>query len=145
MSVGRICIREVDFAASDESVHVAAARMHSRNVGTLLVLDQDRVPIGIVTDRDLTVRVLAQNLDPILTSVGDVMTTLPKSIREDAPIEDALRMMRAGKFRRLVVVDANDRLAGVISLDDILELITEELQEVRKLIHEESPGSLAAV
>lgn len=145
MSVGKICVREVDSAVRNDSVFVAAERMHSRKVGTLVVLDPEQVPIGIVTDRDLTVRVLAQALDPLLTTVGEVMTTIPKSVHEETPIEDALRLMRAGKFRRLPVVDREGHLVGLISLDDILDLITEELQEVRQLLHEESPSSLAAV
>lgn len=58
MSVGRICVREVDIAESDESVQVAAQRMHARKVGTLVVVDAARAPIGIVTDRDQSLRIL---------------------------------------------------------------------------------------
>ena len=63
MSVGRICVREVDTAEENESVQVAARRMHARNVGTLLILDDAKQPIGILTDRDLTTRVLAEGRD----------------------------------------------------------------------------------
>ena len=91
MSVGRICIREVDIIDESESAQVAASRMHARKTGTLVVLNRDRMPIGIVTDRDLTVRVLAEAKDPVQTTIRDVMTPCPRTVREDTPIEDALR------------------------------------------------------
>lgn len=144
MSVGRICVRSVDTADLSESVVVAARRMHTRKVGTLIVLDNAKEPVGLVTDRDLAVRVLAESLDPGQTSVGDVMTPHPHTIREDAPIEEALRIMRAGRFRRIPVVDNQSKLVGLLSLDDILALLTEEFREIGKLLEEESPRSLAA-
>ena len=119
--------------------------MHDRKVGTLVVLNDAREPIGMVTDRDLAVRVLAEARDPLLTTVGDVMTRCPQTILEDTPIEEALRVMRAGKFRRLPVVDAHGALLGLLSLDDILDLLTEEFAAIRGILHESSPRSLAAV
>ena len=89
MTVGRICVREVDIVDPGESVQAAAQRMHSRKVGTLIVQDADCKPVGIVTDRDLTVRVLATARDPFQTTVGDVMTKCPRTINENSPIEDA--------------------------------------------------------
>jgi CBS domain-containing protein len=144
MSVGRICVRDVDIAETDDSVQQAALRMNDRNVGTLVVLSQSREPIGMVTDRDLAVRVLAEARDPVQTRVVDVMTMFPHSVREETSIEKALRVMRAHKCRRLPVVDPNGKLVGLVSLDDILDLLTEEFAEIRTLLHEESPHSLAA-
>lgn len=142
MSVGRICVREVDVITDSESVQVAAGRMHSRKAGTLVVVNRDRVPIGIVTDRDLTVRVLAEAKDPVQTSVRDVMTAAPKTVREETPIEDALRVMRSGPFRRVPVIDTEGKLAGMLSLDDVLDLLAEEFAEIRRLVRAEEPGSL---
>src|SRR5437870_2254209 len=105
MSAGKICVREVDTAEVAESAQAAADRMNARNVGTLLVLNPLQQPLGIVTDRDLTVRVLAKGKDPYDTTVGDVMTLLPKTVREDTPIEEAISIMRSGPYRRLPVVD----------------------------------------
>jgi CBS domain-containing protein len=143
MSVGRICVREVDVAAPDESAIVAARRMLSRNVGTLVVVNAAGEPIGIVTDRDLTLRVLAAPRDPHEATVGEVMSAIPRTVPEDSPIETAIRIMRGGKFRRLPVVSAEGKLAGLVSLDDILELLTEELKEIGRLLQEESPRVLA--
>ena len=143
MSVGRICVREVDIVQPGESVQAAAQRMHSRKVGTLVVQDEDRKPIGIVTDRDLTVRVLAKARDPFQTTIGEVMTKCPRTVREDTPIEEALTVMRSGPFRRVPVVSAEGELVGLLSLDDVLDLLTEEFGQIRGLLEQESPGSLA--
>jgi len=144
MSVGRICIREVDLAEGTESAQAAAQRMHARNVGTLVVLDSDKRPLGIVTDRDLAVRVIGHGLDPYQTTVGNVMTAFPNTVNAQTPIEEALQMMRAGKCRRLPVVDDAGRLVGLLSVDDILELLISEFREIGLLLNQESPRCLAA-
>ena len=144
MSVGRICVREVDTAEVSESVQAAADRMHARNVGTLIVLDALQKPLGIVTDRDLAIRVVAKGRDPFTTTVGDVMTMSPRSILENMPIEQAISLMRHGPFRRLPVVDHNDRLVGLLSIDDVLDLLAEEFREIGALLKAERPEVLAA-
>ncbi len=143
MSVGRVCTREVDLADAGESVQVAASRMNTRNVGTLLVIDESKCPIGIMTDRDLAMRVVGKGLDPNSTTVESVMSAAPESVTEETPIESAIAAMRAGPHRRLPVVDENGRLVGLISLDDILDLLSEEFEEIGKLIRKEGPTALA--
>jgi CBS domain-containing protein len=143
MSAGRICVREVDVINSTDSVRAAAGRMHACKVGTLVVVDNGMRPVGIVTDRDITVRVVAEGRDPSTTPVSDAMTASPKTIREATPIEEALKLMRAGRFRRVPVVGTDGRLVGILCLDDILELLAEEFREIGELIREEQPGSLA--
>jgi CBS domain-containing protein len=143
MSVGRICVREVDLAEPDEAVQIAARRMNSRKVGTLLVLDKDSRPVGILTDRDLAIRVVGKGLDSLETTVREVMSKAPDSIREDTPIETALSYMRAGPYRRLPVVDDVGQLVGLVTLDDILDLLSEEFNEIGRLIRQEAPASLA--
>src|SRR5262245_10661220 len=143
MSAGRICVREVDTAEVAESVQAAADRMNSRNVGTLLVLDPHEQPLGIITDRDLAVRVLAKGKDPFATTVGDVMTHIPKTIHEDAPVEQAIEIMRSGPFRRLPVVDDAGKLVGLLSIDDILDVLAEEFRDIGALLKAERPEVLA--
>ena len=145
MSVGRICVREVDLADADESVQVAAARMHSRKVGTLVVLNPSKHPVGIVTDRDLTVRVLAEGRDYYATTVGEVMTEVPATVTEEMPIEQAVTIMRSGPFRRLPVVDDDGMLVGLLSVDDVLDLLAEEFNSINKLLQRESPASLSEI
>jgi CBS domain-containing protein len=110
MSVGRICTRDVDVASADESVLAAAKRMRDRNVGTLVVVNDLSRPMGLVSDRDLAVRVVAGERDPARTPVGDVMTGMPATILESSSIESALGHMRTGRFRRLPVVDGSGAL-----------------------------------
>lgn len=138
MSAGRICSRDVDTANYDEPVLAAARRMRDRQVGTVVVVDDQR-PVGILTDRDVTVRVIAVGLDPATTRVSEVMTPSPTTIGEDCPIETALGHMRAGRFRRLPVVGADGRLIGILALDDVLELLAEELTAIGQLLKRESP------
>ena len=144
MSVGRICIRAIDLAEPDESVQNAALRMNSHNVGTLMVLDSGSRPVGILTDRDLAIRVVGHGLNAAETLVRDVMSKAPDCVDEDLPIETALSRMRAGPYRRLPVVDRDGKLVGLVSLDDILDLLSEEFNEIGRLVRNESPASLAA-
>jgi CBS domain-containing protein len=143
MSVGRICVREVDTVDPEETVQVAAERMHSRNVGTLIVIGRGREPVGIITDRDVTVKVVARGRDTLNTCVDEVMSALPKCVREDASIESALTVMRSGPFRRIPVVDHDGKLVGLLSLDDILDLLAEEFGAIGALLRQESPKALA--
>lgn len=143
MSVGRICVRQVDTATLEEPVRVAAERMHQRAVGTLVVVSSDGKPIGILTDRDVTVRIVAEGLNSYETPVSMAMTPSPKTIVEDTPIETALALMRSGRFRRLPVVDHSNTLVGLVTLDDILMLLAEEFTDVGKLLKTETPSGVA--
>jgi CBS domain-containing protein len=143
MSVGRICTREVEVAASDETVQVAAERMKSHNVGTLVVVDDANCPVGLVTDRDLAMRVVAEGLDPAVVTVETVMSASPESVLEDTPIESAIGIMRRSTHRRLPVVDDKEKLIGLLSLDDILNDLSEEFEEIGELVRKERPRSAA--
>jgi CBS domain-containing protein len=138
MSAGRICSRDLDTVSYEENVLDAARRMRDRQVGTVIVVDDMR-PVGILTDRDLTVRVLAAGLDPQATSVSAVMTPSPTTIREDESIEAAVGYMRAGRFRRLPVVGPDERVLGILALDDVLELVAGELADIGQLLKREAP------
>ncbi|MEQ8789240.1 MAG: CBS domain-containing protein [Pirellulaceae bacterium] len=143
MSVGRICVREVDTVDPEETVQAAAERMHSRNVGSLIVISKGREPIGILTDRDVTVKVVARGRDPLTTYVDEVMGERPKCVREDASIESALAVMRSGPFRRVPVVADDGKLVGLVTLDDVLDLLAEEFGAIGALLREENPRALA--
>jgi CBS domain-containing protein len=142
MSVKSICQRQVDLAGESESAQVAAARMRARNVGSLMVVDDERKPVGIVTDRDLALRVVAEGGSPVETTVAEVMTPEPITILESASIEDALGTMRSKGIRRLVVTSKDGRLVGVVSLDDVLAWISNEFRSVTGVLERSSPKSL---
>jgi len=143
MTAGRICSRDVDTAEPDESAQKAAHKMHARVVGTLVIINAKREPIGMITDRDLAVRVIAAGRDPSQTVVRDIMTPHPGTVYADATLEAALLCMRSNKCRRIPVVDGAGRLEGLLSLDDILKRLTEEFQLISGLVRDESPKSLA--
>lgn len=144
MSVGRICSREVHLADANESAAIVAMRMRNERVGTLVVLDDHKQPMGIVTDRDLVVRVMAAGKDPHSCTVGEVMSRSPKVLRDDAPIEDALAQMSESGIRRMVVVDDQHRLAGIVSLDDVLSLLGEEVSRIGRLLDRQTAAGLHA-
>lgn len=134
MSVGKICSRTVHTADPDEWVIDAAKRMKERGVGTLVVVDTENLPIGIVTDRDIALRCVADNRDPETTNVIDVMSAVSSTVGEDTAIETALSDMAATGVRRTVVTDDAGRLAGVLALDDVLELMAEEGEMIGHLL-----------
>ncbi len=143
MTIGRICQREVDTAKIGEPAQAAGQRMGTRSVGTLVVLDDQHHPIGILTDRDLAVRVVGRGLDPNTTRVGDVMTCDVQTIHEGMEVEEALSTMRAKAVRRLPVVGSNGRLLGVVSLDDILSHLAREFADLKRLLQKEDPRQLS--
>ena len=95
MSVGRICLRDVDLVQPEENACEAARRMRERGVGMLLVLDQVKRPVGLVTDRDLAMRVVVAGRDPRRATVREVMTPHPRTAGEKTPIECALSLMHS--------------------------------------------------
>lgn len=100
LSVGRICTRYVDLADAEGTAQAAAQRMLERKVGTLVILNPANKPVGIIADRDLVVRVLADGKDPRQTRLDEVMTRNPRTVAEATAIEQALALMRSGGFRR---------------------------------------------
>lgn len=139
MSVSRICRRNVFVANVHESVRDVAQRMRDHNVGTVVVIDDARAPVGMLTDRDIALRVVVSDRKGSRTPVLEVMTIVPRTVTETAPIEVALHTMRTGKFRRLPVVDAAGRLVGLVSLDDVLVLFAQEFRQIGGLLRGERP------
>lgn len=141
MSVGRLCSRVVATATPEESARVAARRMAEHDVGTLVVVEPDSLSraVGIVTDRDLAVRCVAGMRDPESTKVGELMSTPVHAIDEDTPIEEALRQMAGAGTRRLVVTGSGQRMVGILSLDDVLELLIGETASIGQLLHKQQP------
>jgi CBS domain-containing protein len=138
-----IGVREVDTATTDESVQVAAERMHTRNVGTLVVVNDSDEPIGMLTDRDLALRVVGAGKDPFCTTVGQAMTRHPSMLNEEATLEAAIAAMCAEPCRRLPLVDAAGKVAGLLSLDDVLRLLVSDFTQIGNLLWRESPANLA--
>jgi CBS domain-containing protein len=143
IDVGSICQRDVDLAGPDDSVASAADRMRQRTVGSLIVVDGSKHPIGIITDRDLVIRALADAKDADSTPVSEVMTPDIVVATGDTSINSALRLMREGPFRRLPIVDHEGVLIGLVTVDDMLIRIGREFGEIGSLIELETPAAAA--
>ncbi len=120
----------------NDTVMLAAQRMHDKMVGSLVIIDGYK-PIGIITDRDITLRVVGTG-KPSMTKVKDVMTKKPITIREDAHFLELTKAFRESKVRRLLVVDREGKLVGLISIDDILETIATEFANLVTAINEQN-------
>lgn len=137
MNVGELCIREVVIAQRDTTVVEAAQRMRSYHVGNLVVVEDEadgRRPVGIVTDRDIVMAVVAVGIDPATLRLGDIMSTELATVRETEDVCETLRYMRDKGVRRMPVVDAAGRLAGIVTVDDLLGLLAEEMGHLAQLI-----------
>ena len=140
MAVGEICNREVVIAEKGLSVVAAAQLMRTQHVGDLVVVevrDGRKHPVGIVTDRDIVVEVVAAGVNPEVLKVGDIMGPEVATVRESDGLFEALRYMRDKGVRRMPVVDRDGALVGILTLDDLLSLLAEEMTELAKLVSHE--------
>lgn len=146
MSVGEICNRDVVIAEKDLSVAEAARLMRTHHVGDLVVVEEragQRYPVGIVTDRDIVVEVVAADINPDAPTVGEIMGPQLVFVREDEGVFEAVRYMRDKGVRRMPVVDGAGVLQGILTLDDLLGLLAEELTELAKLVSREQQREAA--
>ncbi|MGE3616374.1 MAG: CBS domain-containing protein [Gemmatimonadales bacterium] len=141
MSIGRICSRVVATATPEETIRTAARRMVRNDVGTLVVVEGrgDNHPVGVVTDRDIAVRCVGGELDPDLTPISALMSSPVRTAEEHTPIEEAMASMARAGIRRLVVTGPEGRLAGLLSLDDMLELLVGEVASIGALLEKQHP------
>lgn len=122
-------LRPVISCALDDSVLDAARTMRERRIGCLVVVRDGRA-VGMVTDRDLALRVLAEGRDPATTKVADVVTYDPIVLQTTDGIATALEKMRTHGVRRLPIVDADGKLAGIVTADDVMTVIGRELAQL---------------
>lgn len=139
MTVGDLCTRTVRTISSHASLIDAAGRMRDHDVGTLVVVDGGAPLEGIVTDRDLVVRGLAAGIDPAAATVGEIMTRGPAAVEERFPVERALGIMADQRVRRLIVLDAEGGLVGILALDDIVRFLGAEVDDVARLVRRQTP------
>lgn len=140
MPVSEICNREIIVVQRNESVLEAAKLMRQHHVGNVLVVESAngfRVPVGIVTDRDLVVEIMASGLDGNTITVGEIMLPGLATVKEGTGIFEAIQYMRARGVRRLPVVNETGGLVGILALDDLLELLSEELLALARLVQYE--------
>ena len=140
MPIGEFCNRDVVAIQRDDTVLEAAKLMRQHHVGDVLVVEERngaKVPVGIVTDRDLVVEIMAPELDHLVITVGDIMAPELATVKESTGVFEAIQYMRGKGVRRLPVVNERGGLVGILAMDDILELLSEELLELARLVRHE--------
>jgi CBS domain-containing protein len=125
MLLKEICVLDVACCTRNTSIVAAAQLMRLHHTGDLVVVDdpgEDRVPVGIITDRDIVVEVLGKELDPYKTTVGDIMSSRLVIAGSSEDTADAIERMRVHGVRRVPVVDDAGGVVGIITLDDLLKV-----------------------
>ena len=135
-SIGEYCNREVVFATKNMSIPEAAQLMRQHHVGDLVVVDETdgkRIPVGIVTDRDMVIEIIAKSLDVNDFDVGDIMNSQLVNIQNSETVFNTIRLMRAKGVRRIPVVNQEGSLEGIMTVDDILGILAEEMSELARI------------
>lgn len=138
MSVGSYCRRGVATAEPDETLRAAAQRMEKEGVGSLVVIDEDR-PVGVLTDRDIVLRVVAEGGDPDETRVRSALGRPAVTIDAEARLADAAERMMRRRVRRLPVVDQEERVVGLVATDDLVRLLAEEITGLARVSASQLP------
>ncbi len=122
----QVAVKPVVTASARMTIAEAARAMKQKNVGALIVVNAGR-PLGVLTDRDIAIDVVAAGKDPDAVRVEDVMRTKPATLREDLGLMDAARVFAKTGVRRLPVVDKAGRVSGIVALDDLMMLLGNEM------------------
>ncbi len=139
MPIGDYCQRDVRTIGAGEMLREAAKRMAEEGIGSLVVL-QGRHPRGVLTDRDIALRVLRGDADPDTTTTLDAVGRDPIVMHDTSPLRAASAVMRRTALRRLPVVDAGGELVGLIAFDDLLRLVAKEVSGVAEVVAAQAPS-----
>jgi CBS domain-containing protein len=140
MPIAEICSRGVVIANPEDSLRTVAELMRLHHVGSVVVTRNDAGlcrPLGIITDRDIVLALVAKDVSPDAVRAGDVMSEPLETINENDEVWQALERMRSRGVRRLPVLGAHGELVGIVSADDLLELVAEEIASLARIIGRE--------
>jgi CBS domain-containing protein len=147
MTAGELCTRVVATAVASLAVNEAARVMRENHVGDLVIVEPDErgpMPVGILTDRDIVMAVVARDVDPATVRVADMMSSDLVCVAETDSVLDALAQMRRKSVRRVPVTGPHGVLVGIVALDDVLEAVADELQSLVSVIAGEPRREKAA-
>lgn len=136
MSVGAFCNREVVIARRDTTIVAAAKLMRHHHVGDLVVVEGEGAnpkPVGIITDRDLVVELIANEVELASVTVGAVMSSQLVTARQQDSLWETMRRMQGHGIRRMVVVNDAGGLEGILTVDDLLALFGEEITALARV------------
>jgi len=133
MSISDLCSKEVVCVESNATLQFAAQMMQKHHVGALVVVKLNGIkkPIGILTDRDIVLGVVTHNL-PIDSLVNEVMSKNPVTVAKTDGIAEVTELMKKNNIRRVIVQDENGNACGLVSSDNILQLLAHEMADLAK-------------
>jgi predicted transcriptional regulator len=137
MTLKTICNREVLIAQKNDTLVEAAKLMREYQTGSIVIIEERnglRYPAGIVTDRDLVIELIAKGVDINSVTLGDVMYRDIILGKENDDVNETIKIMRQRGIRRLPVVDDRGVLVGIVTMDDLIDLISEQLKDLAALI-----------
>lgn len=140
MGIGEICNRSVVVTLAKTSVQEASRLMREHHVGSLVIVEETergRRPIGIVTDRDVVIEVVAAGVAPATVTVGEIMGPELVTAHEGDEAWDTIQLMRQRGVRRMPVVGEDGLLVGIVTVDDLIDLIAEQLEGLARVISAE--------
>ena len=140
MQLSSFCMLNVECCSPRTTVLEAAHIMRRKHIGDLVVVDDDEIkpsPLGVLTDRDIVVEVLAKGLDPAVTPVGSVIRTPVVVADESEDSSQVLERMRAHGVRRIPVVGARGKLTGIVTVDDMLKRLAAEATLLTEIVSQE--------
>lgn len=140
MLAGEYCNRDVVIVGRKDSIIKAAQLMRKEHVGDVLVVESrngERIPVGILTDRDIVIEVIAEETPLDSITIEDVMSYKLVTSKEDDDLMTTIKRMRMNGIRRIPIVNQAGGLIGVLSVDDVLDVITEQLMDVDQIIENE--------
>ena len=143
MKVIDMAVHEVATITADKTIYDCARQMRLEHVGSLVVVNDDQTPLGMITDRDIAIEVVARNLDPMKLTVRDVMTTPVVTAGPSESMVVALARMREFGVRRLPIIDEEGKLVGVISNSNLVEELSSLLDSLVRNIHSSKTREVA--
>jgi signal-transduction protein with cAMP-binding, CBS, and nucleotidyltransferase domain len=133
MAVSQMMTEDITSLPENASIMDAAKFMTDMNVGSVIVVDGSK-PMGILTDRDIMIKVMVEGKDPNSTTIRDIMVSPVATVSEDKDILDVTHMMSEKKVRRCPVVNSEGTLVGMIAFDDILISLGQEMQDIASVL-----------
>ena len=136
MAVGEYCNREVVIVSKTDSIQETIGLMRSEHVGTVVVVektDGNIIPVGMLTDRDIVIEILAEDIRLESVNVGDVMSLELVVVNEAVDLMDAVKIMHIKGVKRIPIVNNDGGLVGILAVDDVLELLAEQIMDLAKL------------
>ena len=138
MSLQTFCGKRLVTISPERSIAEACWLMKEKNVGCLIAEHQGKL-CGIITDRDIALKVTGEEKDPLTTMVQEIMTSDPVRMSVDKDLPELVSLMHSRHVRRVPIIDGAELTLGIVTLDDLIALFGYEMSEIGKAISEEIP------